>query len=71
MRSLLTNGFAALVLVSAISPAVAQVDPRPYHEVAQAVENAVKGEYPSYTRTSIPPAQPAGSFVEFTEDVHN
>src|SRR5687767_8400272 len=69
MRKILTVFFAAIVLLSAHLTARAQVEPRPPHPAAESVESAIKEQFPNYKRTSIPPAQPGGSSVAFTDDV--
>ncbi|HEX8846954.1 MAG TPA: hypothetical protein VF791_20090 [Pyrinomonadaceae bacterium] len=59
---------ATILLLFAQLTARAQDDPRPFNPLAASIENAIKEQFPSWKRTSIPPPQPNESET-FTDDV--
>ncbi|MDT4952033.1 MAG: hypothetical protein QOJ02_171 [Acidobacteriota bacterium] len=60
--------FAVILLLAVQLSGRAQNDTRPFNPLAESVESAIKEQFPSWKRTSIPPAQPNRSDT-FTEDV--
>ena len=68
MKRIQISCVVATLLLAAHLIARAQGDRRPFNPLAESVENAIKEQFPGWTRISIPPAQPNASET-FTEDV--
>ena len=55
MKKALKGWLMAALFLLAQSSVKAQDDPRPFNPLAASVESAIKGEFPDWTRESIPP----------------